>query len=122
MDTSTEPIDEDRDRTPDELLDWLCWMWALDGERFFPPDETAEECMVAVAETYEGQSDEDRIKAKGWEHGQHARAWTEAVERFHDLEARGFDPKARAEREIARAREDGLDLQDIDWEWWDSQQ
>ena len=99
------------DETPDELLDWLCWMWALDGDRFYPPKETAAEC----AEHNKG-ADETGL---AWEEGYHARAYSEAVERFDDLEVRGFDPRKRTERYIERAEERGDNLDPIDWEWLD---
>lgn len=105
----------DEDLTPDELLDWLCWAWATDGERFYPPDETAHECVEAVEKNGDGE-------AHAWEEGYHSRADTEAVERFDDLEARGFDPVKGAERHIEEARDRGLDLSDIDWEWWETTQ
>jgi len=38
----------------DDFIQWLCWMWAQDGERFYPPDETAEECT-------ENLTDESRM-------------------------------------------------------------
>lgn len=100
-----------------EMLDWLCWRFAVDAERFFPPDETAQECVEQF--DYEDGSLE-KAEAVGWEKGQHSRAWTEAVEFFHDLEMRGHDPKERAEREIERSREDDLDLPEIDWSWYEA--
>jgi len=114
-----EIIDEDRellnaldesDQNPGELLDWLCWSWATDGERFYPPDETAKECAEAVEKSGDKQ-------ALAWEEGYHSRAYTEAVERFDDLETRGFDPVERTERHIDDARSRGLDLSEIDWTW-----
>lgn len=98
-------------RTADEMLDWLCWVLATEGERFYPPDETAEECI-------DTQGLEDDFQ-KGAEYGQHVRAFSTAQERFRDLERHGFNPRERAEREIERAREDGLELEDIDWGWYD---
>lgn len=100
------------DTTPQELVDWLCWSWATTGERFYPPDETAHQCVADVDTS-------DKSEALAWEAGYHSRAYTEAVERFDDLQARGFDPVTRAERHIDEARNEGLDLPDIDWEWWE---
>lgn len=94
---------------PDELVDWLCWVWATDGERFYPPDETADECSAAIA-----HPDDEPL---AWERGYHARAYGEAVERFADLEASGVDPVERAERYIEAARARGLDLPSIEWRW-----
>lgn len=118
-----EIIDEDRelfdvlDDQPhaEEVLDWLCWGWATDGERFYPSKETAEECIEGVDKA----GDEEAL---AWEEGYHSRAYTEAVERFDDLEARGFDPVQRTERHIGEARDRDLDLPDIDWEWWETTQ
>ena len=112
-------MNEDKELPEGELLDYLCWKYATDGERFFPPGETADECMESLPDdTYEDDSLEE-AEARGWEHGQHSRAWTEAVQFFDDLERRGYDPVARAEREIKRSREQGLqDLPDIDLSWY----
>jgi hypothetical protein len=98
--------------TPDELLNWLCWERALTGELFYPPDESAQECLEAV----EGVTDYRR----GWEEGYHARSYSEAVQFYRDLEARGHDPVDRANRGIEQARARGLDLDPIDWTWLES--
>lgn len=109
-------VEEDADRSVDELLDWLCWMWATDAERFHPANETADECMVA----HYGEDEEEwDPRIHGLERGQHGRAVSTAVERFKALEQRGFDPKARAQREIERSRKEGVELDDIDWTWYD---
>lgn len=110
-------LEEEQRTTPDELLDWLCWCFAMDGERFYPPDETAEECLEAF-EGNDGDFDVDE-RRRGVEHGQHSRAYMTAVMFFEDLENWGYDPKARAEREIETSKDDGLELPDIDWEWYD---
>lgn len=108
-------VDEDTTVDADGMLDWLCWAWAMDGERFYPPDETASECTDALME--ERDSD-DRQSIYEQEFAEHCRAYTEAVEKFNDLQCRGFDPIARAERHIEEARANGLEgLPDIDWEW-----
>lgn len=98
------------DQKANELLDWLSCIWATDGERFYPPDETAQECAEAVE-----KGDDDETLA--FEEGYHSRAYTEAVGRFDDLQRRGFDPVERTERHITDARTQGLDLPDIDWTW-----
>lgn len=103
--------------TPDEFLDWLCWSTALDGERFFPPRETAGECMDGVGHVYEDNDDMVWEEGLAWEVGQHARAWSDAVELFVSMQRRGFDPVERAERYITRAHRDGQDLSDIGWSW-----
>lgn len=105
----------DKDQNVEELVNWLCWSWATDGERFYPPDETARECVDEVEKTGDNT-------ARAWEEGYHSRAYTEAVERFEDLKARGFDPVERTERHLEEARNRGLDLPDIDWEWWETTQ
>lgn len=108
-------LQEDTELTTDGLLDWLCWIWAGDGERFYPPDETARECMEEIY----GEMEEWPHEKYGIEKGQHSRAYNTAVGRYHDLEQRGFDPRGRAEREIRRARANGLDLPELDWTWYD---
>lgn len=102
-------MDERRHINRDELLDWLCWKRATTAERFYPPDETAEEC----ADNWEQELSE---RAVGREYGEHNRALLEAVEFFNDMEAEGYDPKARAQRHI---EESELDLPSIDWTWYE---
>jgi len=103
-------MSEDKpDNTMDEFLNWLCWMWAQDGERFYPPEQTAKECIDDVRENYEAAYDDLELKiqllgAFEWEKGQHARAYTEAVSKFRDASHWGFDPIERA-------------VDPIDWSW-----
>lgn len=104
-------MDEEQHINTDELLDWLCWERATTGERFFPPRETANECLDELCGDLRGEEYE---YAHGKEYGQHGRAWVEAVEFFHRLQGEGYDPVERAERHI---RESDLDLPGIDWEW-----
>jgi len=100
-----------------ETLEWLCWKFAKDGERFYPPDETAEECMGAVEELYEERTEMSYREGFGVEKGQHSRAYTTAVEFFVDMKRKAYDPVEMAENEVERSRENGLDLPGIDWEW-----
>lgn len=109
-------LEEDSEITSDELVDKLCWMWAKDGERFYPPDETAKGCIEDWKEGLGKELDEGDYR---WELGQHERALDEAREKFRHLKSLGFDPEARAERFIEEAREHGDDLSSIDWEWWE---
>lgn len=111
---------DDTKKTADELLDFLCWLWATDGERFYPPDGTAESCIEHFEKEAERNPDiEVTERSRGEEHGYHAAMYWTAVERFSYLNRMGFEPKKRAEREIERSREDGLELEDIDWGWID---
>lgn len=107
----------------DEFLNWYCWVTATNGERFFPPEKTADGCMEQQVESYAERNTTDEmsvwqfVEAYGWERGQHGRAWADAVEFFVAAKRHGLDPVGRAEREIDNARDDGLDLPDIDWTW-----
>lgn len=111
------------DYSADEFLDWLCWMWAMSGERFYPPDETAKECIEAVRENYEENYSGDELereleRAYEWEKGQHSRAYTEAVDKFRDAANWGFDPIERAAREHRNLMEEaGGEIDPIDWSW-----
>jgi len=105
--------DGSADDSLSELLDWLCWSWATTGERFYPPDETAKECVESI-------DSDDGSGERAWEEGYHSYAYNEAVDRFNDLKSAGYDPVRRAERHIEEARKDDLDLPDIDWEWWEA--
>jgi len=99
------------DRSPDEILDWLCWVWATEAERFYPPEESAEECIE--------QWDVDDVdeRSRGEEYGYHTAMFWTAQTRFEDLRTFGLNPKERAKREIERSREQGFELEDIDWSW-----
>lgn len=117
-------MSEDKpDNTADEFLNWLCWMWAQDGERFYPPKETAAECIENVKENYEDHYDDLKldlklVEAYQWEVGQHSRAYTEAVSKFRDAHDWGFSPMERAAREHRdlMERADG-EVDPIDWSW-----
>lgn len=113
--TDTEIDETDRDRSPDELLDWLCWENAMTAERFYPPDETAAQCIGDV------ESDENPVSDReiGSEEGYHRASWLSAVAFFEDLERLGYDPRARTEREIENAADRGLDISTPDWTWYD---
>ena len=112
-------MNEDPTKGADEMLDWLCWCFADSAERFYPPDETAEECIEELPDDKYEEGSIEEAEARGWERGEHTRAVLEADSFYRKLERCGYDPKARAEREIKRAREQGLNLPDIDWSWWD---
>lgn len=99
-----ESIDEEPAVGADEMLDWLCWRFATQGERFYPVEETAQECMGSL-----DMKDENDPEALGWERGTHHRAYLNAVMFFHDLERHGYEPIERAKREVRRARQEGLD-------------
>lgn len=107
------------DKSADEMLDYLCWYFATEGMNFYPPEETAEDCMDSVEDMYEKRSEDDWIESFGWERGQHSRAWTTATEFFVQMDTYGFDPVMRAEREQRRtnAQIEGEGLRDLDWEW-----
>lgn len=117
-------IDEDTDKSADEMLDWFCWSYATLGERFYPPEETAAECVEALSENHLGSGETDEMTvwkyhgAYNYEEGQHYRVLLEANEFYRDMETFGFDPKGRAKREVHRARENGLDnvaMPSFDW-------
>jgi len=105
-----------------EFLNWLCWVWAQDGERFYPPDETAEACVANVRENYAEKYSNIRLdmeleRAYQWEVGQHSRAYEEAVMKFKHAHNRDIDPVERAAREHRELMEDNESLEPIDWTW-----
>jgi len=108
--------EDDTDRSVEELLDWLCWKMAMDGEDNYPPEKRARECCNAHKE--ERDVDDHFL---GVEEGWHSRAYTQAVQFFEIMERRGFDPRSRAAREIQRFNEehDG-ELEPIDWDWYEN--
>jgi len=82
--------------TPEEVLDWLCWMWAQDGERFY-----SFECS---------EKDDDRLNK--------AIKLNEARSKFRDIEMWGFDPVETAAREHRDLMERENDVTPMDWSWW----
>lgn len=100
-----------------ETLEYLCWHFAASAEMFWPFDETVHNCMDAVIENYEGRTFAEFAEGYGWERGQHIRAVDEACSLFEQLHGRGYDPVQMAKKEIERSRNDGLELEDIDWDW-----
>lgn len=110
--------DENRQKSMDRMLDWLCWRWAHTGSRFHPPYATADECMATI----HGDNDDDWPEDKyGVERGEHYRAHFEAVEHYRDLAVMGYDPIARARREAARTRamaDPGVQYDaTLTWDW-----
>lgn len=102
----------DGERTADELLDWLSWSYAQDGQRFWPPDDTAGECV----ENFD--LNPDSFEA-GVEHGKHCRAWLDATEFMNQLEKRGADPMERAAREQrALYKHSDTEQTALDWTWY----
>lgn len=99
------------DTTEREMLEYLCWKYAHMGSRFYPPDETAEECIEALF------SDDGAIDTQvGIESGKHSRAYTDALEFFDTLQKRGFDPVQMTLDYIEDTRKsEGVDLAGIDW-------
>jgi len=93
-----------------ETLQFLCWKFATDGDRFYPPKETANECCEEL--------DTDDEYVKGLENGQHGRAWGEAVNFFEKLRVRGYDPVSLAQQEQAdlRGRSEAYS-EELSWEW-----
>lgn len=89
------------------FLDWLFWYTGSTGDRFYPPDETAEE--------YINEFDDSDDYAKGVEFGQHARAFNDAVDLFEDARAHGLNPVERAQRYERENEVAGNDR--VDWEW-----
>lgn len=94
----------------DEFLTWYCWERAVTAAGFYPPEESAENCL----EQFEEWDEKDKIA----EEATHHRALTECWEFFSSAEARGIDPKARADQYVAKRQEEGVDLPEIDWTWY----
>lgn len=83
----------------------------MNGERFYPYDETAAECIDVFEEADDVEVTEF---SRGQEYGKHGRAWSEAVEIFDMLFMHGYDPVERTERYV-----DENDLPELDWSWYD---
>lgn len=100
-----------------ETLEYLCWHFGTTGERFWPIQETAESCMESVKENYEQNDEMVYEEGLAWEQGQHTRAVSEAGRVYKQLYSKGYDPVEMAKNEIERSREEGIELEDIDWDW-----
>jgi hypothetical protein len=108
-------MSDEPDPNPEEFVNWLCWMWAQDGERFYPPEETAREC---TEEWVEGDESLDKQRVYLKEYGQHARAYSEAVSKFRDAKRRGFNPVECAAREQHKLRQQSDEYNEsLDWSW-----
>jgi hypothetical protein len=108
----------------DEFLDWLCWELAHSGERFYPPEETAQECVQSVEHLYEEKYEGDELDlqlagAFEWEKGQHSRALMEAREKFESAEQRGLNPVERAAREHRELMKKSEGMEPLDWSWYE---
>lgn len=78
-DNQNEPMNDDTDITLEpEKVRHLAWYLVDDRNRWFPPDETAEECIEGLEEeTYNGDMPESK---KDREYGYHAGAFASAVD------------------------------------------
>lgn len=86
-----------RDYTPEEVLNWLCWMWALKGERFYSAKKSS---------NFPEKSETDGVKLN------------EARAKFRDMKRWGLDPVEGAAREHRDVMDGENDVSPIDWSWW----
>lgn len=105
----------DEKKEPQEVLEKIALDLALTAQNFFPPKETAENCMHGDEEYY--GSVERYNYVLGVENGEHSRAVTEASFVYEKMYEAGYDPVELAENELQRTRDEGLDLDDVDWSW-----
>lgn len=82
--------------------DQICWLVMDYREHFYPPDETAEECIDEVI-------DDDNEHGVGKEHGYHAGMFIAHDELAHQIRCLGIDVLARAERYVEASVRDGQD-------------
>lgn len=105
----------------DDFVDWLCWMWAQDLQRFTPPDETALDCVKNATQHRERDymlPAVDDFLAYEWELAQHQRAANEAKMKLDDAKQWGMNPIERAEREHSALQERASsEIDDLDWEY-----
>lgn len=90
------------DKLDERALDRLCWLLVSTRNRFYPPDETAEECI----EHFEEESDETR----GHEHGYHAGMFTARNMFMEQLYGYGINVLARANRYTHSNRLHGMEF------------
>ena len=109
---------EEKSKSAEELVTWLCWRHAIQGRVNYPPLLRAAQCMGSVSEQYD--STEGRIRALQHERGVHWEKYMDAVEFFEDMEKMGYDPKHRAEYEHHELQEQAEgELPELTWEWYD---
>lgn len=96
------------EHTAEEVLDWICWSLVVDADTWYPPDETAEECIEALRE---GEPDDVEVKEQ-YERGYHAGSFLAAEDLAWTIVGKfGVDVYARAER---HREESDLDLPPFD--------
>jgi len=104
-----------------EFLKWLCWERAKTADRFYPPDETAEETHQVKLDESDEELTERQIELdKEHEMVYHSTMLQEAVEFFVDARTRGIDAIGMAESEHRELQERADDeVEDIDWSFYD---
>jgi len=116
--TDIEIDDGNRHRSPDEMLDKICWMIANEANSEYPADGT--DAASYTKSLIEGDSDIPLEKKM--------LIYTELVAEknntiitsqmiFEHLQSCGFDPVRRAHRETLECREKGIKTPLLDWGW-----
>jgi hypothetical protein len=80
------------DNLDDRDMDRLCWLLVSTRNRFYRPDETAEECIEAL------EIEDDDERAKGNEHGYHRGMFISRNMFMEQLYGYGINVLARANR------------------------
>lgn len=94
-------------------MDRYCWLLVSWRNRFYPPDETAEECI----ETFEDEEDDDVLPTeytRGHEHGYHDGMYIAFNEMMEQLYIYGINVMARANRYTKVHRDAGTPLRTDD--------
>lgn len=105
----TETDSESEATISEKLLDYLCWQMLFEREHWYPPEETAAECVEAME-----SDDTDLDTDESYEMGYHVGMYLAYDDVIEALYAMGIDVRARANRYIAANREAGVELRSDD--------
>ena len=101
----------------EDLLNWLCWYYAVQGMDNYHPTLEAAKCMSSVEEQYRDRP-RVRLRMMQYEKGQHMEKMVQAEQFIKNIENMGYEPKERAESYHSKVQEEG-EIRDLTWEWYD---
>lgn len=104
-------------------LDFILWKAADNGQRFYPPKETAWDCFEAYIPNYEERFDDPLLTFKlflayHWELGQHSRSVLDAMNRIEQAEKINLNPIERIARRHREMMKEGMVNEPLDWTWY----
>lgn len=115
-DDSPHPARPQPEQSIEDLLDWLCYIYADQGEKIHPPDETAREYVESsgAADYFTDTEVSGIVASKTTDH--QGILW-ESQAFFKHLEDFGYSPEERARRYARRCNVAGDDMDTPTFEW-----